>query len=144
MAANRSVIWGFLILIFVLLLCCFGPFSGCGLPTAGFWDNWGFKSWECQPHAQTVVWWVRVSLFVQHLPQNLSGLGGPTSSRNSSWFQIQSRNLLEILRKSTMALSQDSLSLGRDSNPELPVDKESVLTARLPRFVQLRRSHWPN
>ena len=40
-----------------------------------------------------------------------------------------------------MALSQDSLSLGRDSNPELPVDKESVLTARLPRFVQLRRSH---
>jgi hypothetical protein len=40
-----------------------------------------------------------------------------------------------------MTLSQDSLCPGRDSNPELPVDEESVLTARLPRYVQLRRSN---
>ena len=40
-----------------------------------------------------------------------------------------------------MTLSQDNLCPSRDSNPQLPVDKESVLTARLPRSVQLRRSH---
>jgi hypothetical protein len=33
-----------------------------------------------QPHAQLLTWRTRVYLLVWHLPRNLSGMGGPTSS----------------------------------------------------------------
>jgi hypothetical protein len=44
-----------------------------------FRDN-EFLDWGLQPHAQPSTWRTRVSLLVSHLPRNLSGMGGPTSS----------------------------------------------------------------
>jgi len=29
----------------LLLVWCFGPFSGCGAPFARLWDNWVFTRW---------------------------------------------------------------------------------------------------
>jgi hypothetical protein len=39
-----------------------------------------FTRWGRQPRAQPPTWRTRVSLLVWHLPRNLSGMGGPTSS----------------------------------------------------------------
>jgi hypothetical protein len=39
-----------------------------------------FTGWGRQPHAHPPTWRIRVSLLVWHLPRNLSGMGGATSS----------------------------------------------------------------
>jgi hypothetical protein len=45
-------------------------------------------------------------------------------------FQILSRNLPGEMRKTTKNLSQDSRSLGQDSNPGLPENEAGVLPTR--------------
>jgi hypothetical protein len=39
-----------------------------------------FTGWSRQPHVQSPTWRTRVYLLVWHIPRNLSGMGGPTSS----------------------------------------------------------------
>jgi hypothetical protein len=72
--------------VFFLLPWRFGPFVDRDLSMAGVQDIWVFTRCGCKLYAQPPNRSARVILFVRHRVPNLSGIGGPKSSRAAVGF----------------------------------------------------------